>query len=122
MSVHRREYSVLILAPRGETRKVIENVFGVGVENMRAVFVNEYSGLVVTVVGVAGDMRALVHQQHFFVRVARQTLGQNAAGETGSNNEIIEHGFLIMTNNNHKKITEPEALGARANREAVGVG
>jgi hypothetical protein len=70
---------------------VIENGFAVGVEDMRAILVNENAGLVVSIVGIAADMRPAIDHQDLFVTLARQPFGNNAPGETGTDDEPIKH-------------------------------
>ena len=79
---------MLIPAPLGELRQVIEDVARVGVEDVRPVFVDEDARLVVVVVGVARDVVAAVHDEDFFVANARQALGQHAAGKTRSYDQV----------------------------------
>jgi hypothetical protein len=45
---------------------------------MRAVLVDQDSSLVATIVGIAADMRPPVDQEHLFVALARQPLGNDA--------------------------------------------
>jgi hypothetical protein len=54
-------------ASTGEVGQVLEYVLGVGVEDVRAVLVHQDAFLVVMVVGVAGNMVALIDDKHFFV-------------------------------------------------------
>src|SRR3954453_1601841 len=58
---------------------------------MRAVPVHQHAGIVVVVVSVAGDVRALVTDEHFLSGDTGESLGQHAAGEACSDNEVIEH-------------------------------
>ena len=53
---------VLVGTPEGEGRKVFEDFARVGVEDVRAVAVDEDAGIVVAVVGVSADVRAAVER------------------------------------------------------------
>jgi hypothetical protein len=44
-------------------------------ENMRAVFVNQNSRVVVMVVSVAADVQSFVHEQNFFTMLAGKAFG-----------------------------------------------
>jgi hypothetical protein len=47
------------------------------------------------VIGVAADMGAAVDQQHLFVTLAREPLGDDAAGKSGADHEPIKHELLL---------------------------
>jgi hypothetical protein len=85
------EYSVLILTPLRETRQILEDVLRVGVEDVRPVTVNQNAGVVVVIVGIARDVRTAINDEHFLVRVARQTFGQHTSCVTRTNDEKIKH-------------------------------
>ncbi len=76
--------------PLGELREVIDDALGVGVEDVRAVAVDQHAGLVVVVVGIAGDMRAPVDHQHALVQPRGKALGKHAAGKAGADDEVVE--------------------------------
>ena len=59
-------------------------------EDVRAVGVDEDAGVVVAVVGVAADVRALVDDQHAQAQLAGEPLRQHAAGEAGADDEVVE--------------------------------
>ena len=82
---------MLVRPPLCELRQVIENGCAVGVEDVRAVLVNEDSGLVISVVGIAADMMPAIDHKHLFVTLARKPFGNNAPGETGADDEPIKH-------------------------------
>ena len=81
---------MLVAAPLRELREVIKNLARVRVENVRAVFVDQDARLVVMVVGVARDVVAAVHDEDLLVANARQPFGQDAAGETRPDDQIIK--------------------------------
>jgi hypothetical protein len=87
---HAGEDALLVRAPLGELRQVVEDVGRVGVEDVRAVRMNQHARVVVPVVGVAADVRPLVHQQHALAQDGSQPLGQHAAGEPGADDEVVE--------------------------------
>ena len=70
---------------------MIEDLLGVGVEDMRAVLVDQEPGFVVAVVGVAADMRAPVDDEDALAALARETLRENAAGKAGADDQPIIH-------------------------------
>jgi hypothetical protein len=86
---------MLILAPLGESRQVLEDVARVGVKDMRPIFVDQDAVVVVLVVGVAADMRTLVDDQHLNTRPGGEPLGQDTTGEAGTNDQVIEHGGTL---------------------------
>ena len=86
---HIGEHAVLVRPPLGELRQVIDDLFAVGVEDVRAVFVIENPGLVGLVIGIAADVRTAVDQQHPRAVLARQPLGKDRAGEPGPDYQII---------------------------------
>jgi hypothetical protein len=56
LAVDVSQHLVLILPPTGEPGEVIENLLRVRVEDVRPVSVNQNSGVVVAIIGVAADM------------------------------------------------------------------
>ena len=61
---------------------------------MRAVLVDQDPGLVVTIVGIAADMRPPVDQEHLFIALARQPLGNDASRKAGADHQPIKHSAL----------------------------
>src|SRR5439155_8057054 len=82
---------VLVLPPFSEAREVIKYFFAIGVEDVRAVFVDENASIVKMVVGVSSNVRPAIDQQHLLARTARDPLGQHAAGISGAHDQIVEH-------------------------------
>ena len=64
LAVDAGQHPVLVGPPLGELRQVLEDVGRVGVEDVRPVGVDQDAGVVVAVVGVAADVRALVDDEH----------------------------------------------------------
>lgn len=52
---------------------------------------NQNSRLIISVIGIAADMRPTVDYKHLFVTLARQPFGNDAPGETGADDEPIKH-------------------------------
>jgi hypothetical protein len=52
--------------------------------------VNQYSGIVVTVVRIAADMGPLVDYQHSYIKRSRQPLSHHTAGEPGPDYQIVD--------------------------------
>ena len=61
--------TVLIGAKRRELREVSEDPLTSCVENVRPVLVNENTGVILTIVGVAADVRALVADEHLLIQL-----------------------------------------------------
>src|SRR4051794_5657074 len=88
---------MLIRPPGGEPRQVLVDVARVGVEDVRAVLVDQHTGLVIVIVGVAGDVRALVADQYRLAGMGREALRDCGPGKAGADDEIIEHGIPVQT-------------------------
>ena len=82
---------MLVVPPGGESGEVVEDIPRVRVEDVRPILVNEDAVLVVLVVGVSADMRALVDDENLFAGTCRQPLREHAAREPGADHEIVEH-------------------------------
>jgi hypothetical protein len=82
---------MLVWAPLGEFRQVIEDRCAVRVKDVRPVLVNEDAGPVISVVSVAADMRTTVDYKHLLVALAGQPFGDDAAGETGAHDQPVKH-------------------------------
>ena len=87
LAVHAREHAVLVGPPRGEAREVVEDALRVRVEDVRPVAVDEQAVVVVVVVRVAGDVRALVDDEHALAELGREPFGEDGAGEAGADDE-----------------------------------
>ena len=81
---------MLVVAPRGELRQVLHDLVRVGVEDVRTVFVHQDAGLVVVVEGVAGDVVALVDDEHALAHAVGETLCEHGPGQPGAHNKIVE--------------------------------
>lgn len=86
LAVHAGEDPMLVGHPFREAGEVIHHALGVGVEDMRAVAVDENAVGVGFVVGVAADVGALVDDQDL-VTGAGEAFGDHAAGEAGADND-----------------------------------
>jgi hypothetical protein len=53
----------------------------------------ENSRAVITVVRIATDVGAAINQQNLFVALGGNLLGNDTAGETGSDDKPIKHGL-----------------------------
>ena len=87
---------MLIRPPLGEPRQVVEDVARVGVKDVRPVLVDQDAGLVVVVVGVAADVRALVADQDVLAGMRGQPLGDRRAGKAGADDQVVEHVMSLM--------------------------
>ena len=61
------------------------------VEDVRTIFVNEQTIVIVVIVGVPADVIAAFDNQDRFTQLRRKPLGNDASGKTGSNNKIVKH-------------------------------
>jgi hypothetical protein len=79
---------VLIRNPFRKLGKILHYVRSIGVENMRAIAMNQDTAGVLHVIRVAPDMPAPFDDEN---RVAgcREAFGNNASGKTGSHNQNI---------------------------------
>ncbi len=71
-------------------------------ENVRPVFVDEDTGFVVLVVSVPADVMPLVADQHLLIQPARKPFREDASGEAGADDEVIEtvrclHAAVVAT-------------------------
>ena len=69
------DYTVLVAPPLGKPRQVVEHPPVIGVENVRAVLVDQNSGVVQAVIGVAAHVGAALQHQHPLAAVLRQPPG-----------------------------------------------
>ena len=92
LAVDAGEHAVLVRPPLGELRQVLEDVGRVGVEDVRPVGMDEDAGVVVAVVRVAADVRALVDDEHALAEDVGEPFGEHAAGEAGADDEGVEAG------------------------------
>ncbi len=87
-----RQHAVLVGAPSGERAEVVDDVFGVGVEDVRAVL------MVLQAVGVdgswqlPGQMGTAVDQQDVRAELACTTLSDRAACKAGAHDQDIVGG------------------------------
>ena len=58
---------------------------------MRPIAMDQNSGVVIAIIGVAADMVAAVYDQDAFVPLRCNAFRQHAAGEAGADNQPIEH-------------------------------
>src|SRR5215217_1229239 len=83
-AVDARPYPVLVRPPLRELGEVVEDLLRVRVEDVRPVAVHEDARVVVVVVRVAPDVRAAVDNEDTLVRLGREALGEDTAGEPGT--------------------------------------
>ncbi len=91
------QHAVLVGAPLGELGQVVEDALRVGVEDVRAVRVDQDAVVVVVVVGIAADVGAPVDEQDLLAGLRGQALGQHAAGEAGPDDQIVEHDVISFS-------------------------
>ena len=68
---------MLIRAPLGELGEIVDDLVRIGVEDVRPILVDQHPRLVEMVIGVAGDMGALVDDEHVRAMLARQPLSEH---------------------------------------------
>src|SRR6185312_9672102 len=76
----------------GEARKIIKNLLRIRMENVRAIFVDQYTGVIEAIVRVATNMRPPIDEQNRFARTARQALRQHTPRVARAHNQIIKRG------------------------------
>src|SRR3954447_530596 len=81
---------MLVRAPLGELREVLDDAIGVGVEDVRPVPMDEDARVVVLVVRVAADMRAAVDDEDALTEDGCDSLGDDAAGEPRPDDDPVE--------------------------------
>ncbi len=79
-------HAVLVWPPGGELRQVVEDRFGVGVKDVRAISVDQQAVVVVVVVGVAADMGA--GKPCGAIRAHRRNVGQIAGSSLGGPRDL----------------------------------
>src|SRR6476659_9600107 len=88
------EHAVLVRAPARERRQVLDDLGRVRVEDVRAVAVDEDPGGVGLVVRVAADVRPAIEHEDALAALARESLGHDAAGETGTDDhDVVAHRY-----------------------------
>jgi hypothetical protein len=86
---------MLIRPPFGELGEIGEYVARVGMENMRPVFVDQNTLIVVMVVSIAADMIPYIADQNALVGDARKSFREDAAGKAGADDQIVEHLLIL---------------------------
>ncbi len=77
--------------PPAETLQIVPDRLGVGVENMRSVFMHQNPGIIHRVIGVAGNMVPAVHDQDPLVSNGGDPFGERCTCETGADNDPVIH-------------------------------
>jgi hypothetical protein len=91
LSVDAGQDTMLIGTPLGEPREVLKDFCTVAMEDVRAIPVDQYPGIVIVIERISGDVRALVHNEYPGIVLACQPLCQDAPCETCPDDEIVEH-------------------------------
>ena len=86
------EHLVLVTRPFREAGQVIVGLLAVGVEDVRPIAVHEDAGLVILVVGVAGDVIALLDDEHAQPPLLGQLAGGHGTGESGADDHRVKVG------------------------------
>ena len=73
---------MLIGAPLGELGEILEDLGRIGMEDVRAIAMDEDPRVIKRIKGIAGDVRPPVDEQDARTVFAGKALGQHAAGET----------------------------------------
>jgi hypothetical protein len=91
LSIDACEDAMLVRAPLGESRQVFEDAFGVGMEDVRPVFVNKNACVVIAVIRIAADVVSLINNENARIELRGKPLGQYATCKSRANNELIKH-------------------------------
>ena len=81
---------MLVRSPSRESREIIKHLERVRVENVRAVWMNQDSGIIEFVEGIPANVWAFIDDQHFAAQVG-EAFGQHRTGESRPNDQIIKH-------------------------------
>ncbi|KPY78801.1 Unknown protein sequence [Pseudomonas syringae pv. spinaceae] len=89
LPINLRQHTMLIRPPLGESRQVVDDPLRVGMEDVRTVTMHQHPCCIRVIVCIAGDMRASVDQQHIAPQPLGQTLGDDAAGKPGADDQVV---------------------------------
>ena len=90
---------MLVGTPFSELAQILKDALRVGVEDVRAVLVDQNAVVVIMVIVIAADVVELINDKNLLIRLACQPLRKHAAGKTRSYYQIIKHGnfsYLAM--------------------------
>ncbi len=90
LAVNAGEDPVLVGPPFREPGQVVRDVFRIGVKDVRSILVDQDTGRVVHVVGIAPDVRPTVDQKHPPVGAGGKAFGDHRTGEAAAYHQIIE--------------------------------
>jgi hypothetical protein len=89
MIVDLGQHPMLVRAPLGETRQIVDDARGIGMKDVRPVAVDHDARRIQMVVGVAADVITAVDHQHVQAQACGQALGNDAAGKAGTHHQVI---------------------------------
>ena len=116
---------MLVARPLGEAGKIVVGALVVGMEDVRPVAVHEHPGLVVLVVHVAGDVRALLDDEHAKTALFGKLPGTDSPGKTGADNDgvVVFDGDIaeIGVINGHNGFSPSYSLMRMGRRRSGGV-
>ena len=119
------KHPVLVARPLGEAGKIVVGALIVGMEDVRPVAVHEHPGLVVLVVHVAGDVRALLDDEHAKTALFGKLPGTDSPGKTGADNDgvVVFDGDIaeIGVINGHNGFSPSYSLMRMGRRRSGGV-
>ena len=88
-SVDVGEYLVLVVRPLGKARQEVVHALVKGVVDVRTILVNQDSGLVSAVEGIARDMATALQNGNAIADGLGKTAGANGTGITGADNDHV---------------------------------
>ena len=91
---------MLIVQPGGEAGQIVKDPLIVGVKDMGTVPVDEHTGLVKAVVGVAAHMVPALQHQHLFPAPLGQLPGADGPRHTGADDQAVKwmtHGIRPLS-------------------------
>ena len=86
-----RQHLMAISTPLREAGQEAPDLFVIGMKDMGAVAVDQHTGFIGAIVGVACDMVPLIHHQHVFAVLGQGTSRNCARHTCAYNNPIVRH-------------------------------
>src|SRR3546814_231606 len=77
LAIDLSQHAMLIRPPLRKAREIIENLCRIGMENMRAILMNEDARGVQAIMRIASDVGAAIDQQHLLARADGEALSHD---------------------------------------------
>src|SRR3546814_14503122 len=86
LAIDLSQHAMLIRPPLRKAREIIENLCRIGMENMRAILMNEDARGVQAIMRIASDVGAAIDQQHLLARADGEALSHDRSGNACAQN------------------------------------